>query len=174
MSKSWARGNSKIGPTLQIVLESTIYIPTSRSTSHPPDFWVTLGPPHAYPILTRRLEAFLPGNSSTANMGKSSAKGEKTSKPRRNANISWTKNDNWTWTLITYLTTHVAFRTKLFSDSTADATKENRTKMTAKDSKTAQYAVLAQAIFEKDPKEKARYKASPGHYATSVETRLRR
>ncbi|KJA13253.1 hypothetical protein HYPSUDRAFT_110795, partial [Hypholoma sublateritium FD-334 SS-4] len=61
--------------------------------------------------------------------------------------ISWTKNDNWTWALITYLTTHVAFRTKLFSDSTANAKKQDRSKMTAKDSKSAQYAVLAEAIF---------------------------
>ena len=46
--------------------------------------------------------------------------------------------------------------------------------MTAKDSKSAQYAVLAEAIFKKDSKEKDKYKANPGRYAVSVETRIRR
>ena len=99
-------------------------------------------------------------------------KGEKVT--GRNSNISWTKNEHWTWTLIAYLTTHVAFRTKLFSDSTADAKKQDRNKMTSKDSKSAQYAVLAEAIFKKDSKEKDKYKANPGRYAVSVETRIRR
>jgi hypothetical protein len=62
----------------------------------------------------------------------------------------------------------------LFSDSTAEAKKEGRSKEVAKDGKTIQYGVLAKYIFEEDPSEQARYFNDPGKYTTSVETRLRR
>ena len=38
--------------------------------------------------------------------------------------IQWAKNPNWTDTLLEYLHDNVAFQIKLFSDSTADATKQ--------------------------------------------------
>ena len=56
-------------------------------------------------------------------------------KVKRSPDIQWAKNPNWTYTLIAYLTDHVAFRLKLFSDSTADATREGCVKHTAKDGK---------------------------------------
>ncbi|KAF8969028.1 hypothetical protein BDZ97DRAFT_1599276, partial [Flammula alnicola] len=62
-------------------------------------------------------------------------------------NIEWAKNADWTWSLISYLTDHPSFHTKLFSDSTADANKEGRSKAVAKDGKAQQYGVLAKAIF---------------------------
>ena len=49
--------------------------------------------------------------------------------------IQWAKNPDWTYNLIAYLGDNVNFHLKLFSDLTADATKEGRTKQTAKDSK---------------------------------------
>ncbi|KAF8891585.1 hypothetical protein CPB84DRAFT_1632906, partial [Gymnopilus junonius] len=61
--------------------------------------------------------------------------------------LEWVKNPDWTWSLIAYLTNHVAFRIKLFSDSTADASKEGRSKAVAKDGKAQQYATLAEGIF---------------------------
>ena len=53
--------------------------------------------------------------------------------------IQWAKDHNWTYTLIAYLTDHVEFCIKMFSDSTADATKDGRQKHTAKDGKAQQY-----------------------------------
>ena len=92
----------------------------------------------------------------------------------RSPNIEWAKHPNWTWSLITYLSDHPTFRTKLFSDSTADAAKENHSKAVAKDGKPQQYAVLAKHIFENEPEHKDGYKLKPSRFTTSVETRLRR
>ncbi|KAJ6548524.1 hypothetical protein B0H19DRAFT_1074377 [Mycena capillaripes] len=94
-------------------------------------------------------------------------------KPQRQL-VNWAKNRQWTDSLVTYLSDNPDFRRKLFSDSTAEAKKEQRLKLVAKDGKSAQYAVLAKFIFEEDPKEQARYLNDPSKYATSVETRIRR
>ena len=88
--------------------------------------------------------------------------------------IQWTKNPDWTYTLIAYLGDHVSFRLKLFSDSTADATKEGRPKLMAKDGKIQQYAVLAKHIFASEPGQSSLYLQNPGRYGTAVETHLRR
>lgn len=96
------------------------------------------------------------------------------SKPKRAPEIQWAKNPSWTYTLIEYLGDHVGFRLKLFSDSTADATRENRPKLTAKDSKSQQYTVLARHIFAGEPGQSSLFLQNPGRYATAVETRLRR
>ena len=88
--------------------------------------------------------------------------------------VEWAKNPDWTWSLIAYLTDHPTFKTKLFSDSTADASKEGRNKAVAKDGRPQQYAVLAKHIFENDTKESSFFKKTPGKYTSSVETRLRR
>ncbi|KAJ7762087.1 hypothetical protein B0H16DRAFT_1219621, partial [Mycena metata] len=76
--------------------------------------------------------------------------------------------------LVEYLTDNPEFRRKLFSDSTAEAKKDGRTKATAKDGKSAQYGDLAKDIFEDDPQEQARYTNDPEKYATSVEIHIRR
>ncbi|KAJ3506173.1 hypothetical protein NLJ89_g7015 [Agrocybe chaxingu] len=106
-----------------------------------------------------------------------SAEGTKPQKPSGSArapNIEWVKNPDWTWALIAYLTDHVIFRTKLFSDSTADAAREGRNKAVTKDGKSQQYGVLAKHIFEDEPSQAKAYKQDPIRFATSVETRLRR
>ena len=95
-------------------------------------------------------------------------------KIKRAPDIQWAKNPDWTYTLIAYLGDHVNFRLRLFSDSTADATKEGRAKLTAKDGKNQQYAVLAKHIFADEPGQSALYLQNPGRYGTAVETRLRR
>ena len=86
--------------------------------------------------------------------------------------IQWAKNPDWTYTLIAYLGDHVAFHLKLFSDSTADATKEGHIKLTAKDGKAQQYAVLTKHIFAAEPGQSALYLQNPTRYGTAVETRL--
>ena len=95
-----------------------------------------------------------------------------TPKPKRAPNIQWTKNPDWTYTLIEYLGDHVSFRIKLSSDSTADAVREGRAKHTAKDGKAQQHTVLAKHIFEAEPGQSALYLQNPGRFATAVETRL--
>jgi hypothetical protein len=95
-------------------------------------------------------------------------------KAKRAPDIQWAKNPDWTYTLVAYLGDHVTFRLKLFSDSTADATKEGRAKHTAKDGKVQQYAVLAKHIFATEPGQSSLYLQNPGRYSTAVETRLRR
>ena len=65
-----------------------------------------------------------------------------------------------------------AFHLKLFSDSTADATKEGHIKLTAKDGKAQQYAVLTKHIFAAEPGQSALYLQNPTRYGTAVETRL--
>ena len=81
-------------------------------------------------------------------------------------------NTDWTYTLIAYLGDHVAFHLKLFSNSTADATKEGHIKLTAKDGKAQQYAVLAKHIFAAEPGQSTLYLQNPTRYGTAVETRL--
>jgi hypothetical protein len=88
--------------------------------------------------------------------------------------IQWVKNPNWTDTLLEYLHDNVAFRIKLFSDSTADATKQARVKLTAKDGKVQQYATLAKHIFATEPGQSSLYLQNPSRFGTAVETRLRR
>lgn len=88
--------------------------------------------------------------------------------------VEWVKNPDWTWTLIEYLTNHPSFRTKLFSDSTADATKQARPKNVAKDGKQQQYAVIAQAVFETDELHGPSFTKKQGRFGLAVETRLRR
>jgi hypothetical protein len=95
-------------------------------------------------------------------------------KSKRAPDIQWAKNPDWTFTLVAYLGDHVAFRLKLFSDSTADATKEGRMKHTAKDGKAQQYAELAKHIFAAEAGQSSLYLQNPGRYGTAVETRLRR
>jgi hypothetical protein len=95
-------------------------------------------------------------------------------KPKRAPDIQWVKNPDWTYTLIAYLGDHPTFRLRLFSDSTADASKAGRPKLTAKDGKVQQYGVLAKQIFAKEPGQSALYLQNPGRYGTAVETRLRR
>jgi hypothetical protein len=95
-------------------------------------------------------------------------------KVKRAPDIQWAKNPDWTYTLIAYLGDNVSFRLKLFSDSTADATKEGRMKHTAKDGKVQQYGVLAKHIFGTEPGQSSLYLQNPGRYSTAVETRLRR
>ena len=95
-------------------------------------------------------------------------------KQKRAPDIQWAKNPDWTHSLIEYLGNHVAFRLKLFSDSTADAVREGRAKHTAKDGKAQQYAVLAKHIFACEPGQSALYLQNPGRIGTVVETRLRR
>jgi hypothetical protein len=95
-------------------------------------------------------------------------------KRKRAPEIQWAKNPDWTHSLIEYLANHISFRLKLFSDSTADAVKENRSKLTAKDSKIQQHGVLAKHIFSAEPGQSSLYLQNPGRYTTAVETRLRR
>jgi uroporphyrinogen-III decarboxylase len=82
------------------------------------------------------------------------------------------KNPDWTHSLIEYLTDHVVFCLKMFSDSTADAVKENHSKLTAKDIKVQQYSVLANHSFLVEPGQSALYLQNPGRYTTVVETCL--
>jgi hypothetical protein len=93
-------------------------------------------------------------------------------KCQRAPDIQWAKNPDWTFTLIAYLGDNVVFRLKLFSDSTADATKEGRVKHTAKDGKVQQYAALAKHIFAAEPHQSVLYLQNPGRYGLAVETRL--
>ncbi|KAJ7769585.1 hypothetical protein DFH07DRAFT_735829, partial [Mycena maculata] len=88
--------------------------------------------------------------------------------------VNWVKNPHWTDLLVEYLSDNPPFRIKLFSDSTADAKKEARTKQVAKDGKAVQCGVLAKHIFENDEKEQARYANDPAKFTGTVETRLRR
>ena len=94
-------------------------------------------------------------------------------KSKRAPDIQWAKSPDWTHTLISYLGDHVSFRLKLFSDLTADATKEGRIKHMAKDGKNQQYAILAKHIFADEPGQSALYLQNPARYGTAVETRLR-
>ncbi|KAG6838984.1 hypothetical protein C0991_006796 [Blastosporella zonata] len=89
-------------------------------------------------------------------------------------NIEWMKNPDWTWSLIAYLTDHLVFRLKLFSDSTVDATKEGRSKAVGKDGRPQQYATLAQHVFATESTQATYYAQSPARFVTSVETQLRR
>jgi hypothetical protein len=95
-------------------------------------------------------------------------------KTKRAPEIHWAKNPHWTFTLIEFLGDNVGFRLKLFSDSTADAVREGRPKLTAKESKSQQHAILAKHIFASEPGQSALYLQNPGRYSTAVETRLRR
>jgi hypothetical protein len=95
-------------------------------------------------------------------------------KRQRAPDIQWAKNPSWTDTLLEYLHDNVAFRIKLFSDSTADATKQARAKLTAKDGKVQQYAALAKYIFATEPGQSSLYLQNPSRFGTAVETRLRR
>ncbi|KAF8200151.1 hypothetical protein BJ912DRAFT_948114 [Pholiota molesta] len=88
--------------------------------------------------------------------------------------IEWSKNPDWTWSLIAYLTTHSSFRTKLFSDSTADATKNGRAKVVGKEGKNQMYGTLAKALFGEMPGQMEFYALDSKRFAVSVETRLRR
>ena len=89
-------------------------------------------------------------------------------KVKRSPDIQWAKNPDWAYTLNAYLGDHVAFRLKLFSDSTADATREGRVKHTAKDGKVQQYAVLAKHIFDTEPGQSSLYLQNPGRYSAAV------
>ncbi|KAJ7611455.1 hypothetical protein B0H17DRAFT_882696, partial [Mycena rosella] len=57
------------------------------------------------------------------------------------------KNPHWTHSIVTYLCEHPEFRIKFFSNSTADAKKEQRIKQVAKDGKAVQCGVLARHVF---------------------------
>ena len=94
-------------------------------------------------------------------------------KHQRAPDIQWAKNPDWTDTLLEYLHDNVAFQIKLFSNSTADATKQARVKLTAKDGKAQQYAVLAKYIFATEPGQSSLYLQNSSRYALAVETHLR-
>ncbi|KAJ7659684.1 hypothetical protein DFH06DRAFT_989406, partial [Mycena polygramma] len=98
----------------------------------------------------------------------------KKAKKKQRQSVNWKGNDQWTDMAVGYLLDNPEFRRKLFSDSTAEAKKEQRKKSVAKDGKAVQYAELAKFIFEEDPKEQARYVNDPAKYAVSVETRFHR
>jgi hypothetical protein len=87
--------------------------------------------------------------------------------------IQWAKNPDWTFTLIQYLGGNIGFCLKLFSDSTADTARENQPKLTAKESKSQQYTILAKHIFLTKPGQSALFLQDPGRYGVAVETRLR-
>jgi hypothetical protein len=97
-----------------------------------------------------------------------------TPKTKRAPKIQWAKNPDWTFTLIEYLGDNVGFCLKLFSDSTADAARENQPKLTAKESKSQQYTILAKHIFSTEPGQSALFLQDPGRYGVAVETCLRR
>jgi hypothetical protein len=93
-------------------------------------------------------------------------------KPNVHLKIQWAKNPDCTFTLIESLGDNVRFRLKLFSDSTADAARENQPKLTAKESKSQQYAILAKHIFSTEPGQSALFLQDPGRYGVAVETHL--
>jgi hypothetical protein len=95
-------------------------------------------------------------------------------KAKRQPAIEWAKNLVWTDSLVAYLSENPTFRIKLFSDSTAAAKKAGRDKLTAKDGRPQQWATLAVAIFADDENQKVAFHETPGRFATSVETRMRR
>ncbi|KAJ7939519.1 hypothetical protein B0H13DRAFT_1570372, partial [Mycena leptocephala] len=59
--------------------------------------------------------------------------------------VNWVKNPHWTDKLVAHLCENPDFRKKLFSDSIAEAKKQNRTKQVAKEGKSIQFAALAKA-----------------------------
>ncbi|KAJ7302155.1 hypothetical protein DFH08DRAFT_759748 [Mycena albidolilacea] len=73
--------------------------------------------------------------------------GEKDSDKKRASEIPWAKNPDWLAKAVEYLTNNPAFRIKLFSDSTEDATSEGRKKHVGKESKINMYSTLAQHVF---------------------------
>jgi hypothetical protein len=87
--------------------------------------------------------------------------------------IQWSKNPDWTYTLIAYLGDHLAFHLKLFSDSTANAVKEGCLKHTVKDGTVQQYAILTNHIFALEPGQSVLYLQNPGRFGIAVETHLR-
>lgn len=95
-------------------------------------------------------------------------------KPRktRAPEIKWSDHKEWVWELVTYLSNHVAFRQKLFSDSAKDAKAEGRRKNVGKDGKGQSHLTLAKYIFQNDPGEAAGYALDPKRYGTSVGTKL--
>ncbi|KAF8161441.1 hypothetical protein B0H34DRAFT_747316 [Crassisporium funariophilum] len=78
------------------------------------------------------------------------------------------ENADWTWSLVAYLTTHSSFRTKLFSDSTADATKNGRAKVVGKAGKNQMYGTLAKALFGEMPGRMEFYVLDSKRFAISV------
>ena len=58
------------------------------------------------------------------------------------------------------------------SNSTSDAAREGCPKLTAKEGKAQQYAVLAMHIFATEPGQSALFLQNPGRYGMAVETRL--
>jgi hypothetical protein len=84
----------------------------------------------------------------------------------------WVKNLAWTDTLIAYLCDNTGFHIKLFSDSMAAATKAGRPKLTVKDGRPQQWAVLAVAIFTDDEDQKEAFKENPVKFANSVDTHM--
>ena len=86
--------------------------------------------------------------------------------------IQWAKNPNWIDTLLEYLHDNVAFWIKLFSNSTADATKQAQVKLAAKYGKVQQYTVLAKYIFATKPGQSSLYLQNSSRYAIAVETHL--
>jgi hypothetical protein len=90
----------------------------------------------------------------------------------QNQTCTWAKNPDWTFTLIEYLGDNVGFCLKLFSDSTADTARENWPKLTAKESKSQQYAILAKHIFSTEPGQSALFLQDPGRYGGCGNTSL--
>lgn len=77
------------------------------------------------------------------------------------AEIRWAANPKWMQQMVFYLTEHPVFCIGLFSDSTMVAGQEKHKKVTAKDGKVQQYAVLAKDIFEGDEKMGEEYSLAP-------------
>ncbi|KAJ7930833.1 hypothetical protein B0H13DRAFT_1594850, partial [Mycena leptocephala] len=79
-------------------------------------------------------------------MKKDTADDDTAEKERANS-IPWADNPEWISKAIEYLTDNPAFRVKLFSDSTEDATNEGRKKVQAKESKINMYGTMCEDVF---------------------------
>ncbi|KDQ49005.1 hypothetical protein JAAARDRAFT_144090 [Jaapia argillacea MUCL 33604] len=100
-----------------------------------------------------------PPKSTQAKSGTSAPKKGKADddvKKTRAKPVEWNEHPEWTNKAIAYLIQFPAFRIKLFSDSTSDANKDGRRKLTAKDPKNQLYAELAKAVFENNEDEEIR------------------
>ncbi|KAF8121497.1 hypothetical protein K438DRAFT_1442961, partial [Mycena galopus ATCC 62051] len=108
---------------------------------------------------------------------------------KRATGIPWADNPDWVAKAVEYLTNNPAFRIKLFSDSTEEATKEGRKKHVGKESKINMYSTLADHVFnDADPdlednddaagviseEHCTAYAADPSRYAKSMQQQFLR
>ncbi|KAF9510110.1 hypothetical protein BS47DRAFT_100774 [Hydnum rufescens UP504] len=90
------------------------------------------------------------------------------SKKTPNSYIRWSKNPDWTWTIVAKLQEDDTFRRALFSDSITEAKKENRPIQKNKVQLIQLHAELAEHTFAEDPEMKALYHTDKSCFATSV------